>query len=249
MDFLKNQNLKFFWPAILILLGMLIYANSLHGDFHFDDYYFVRDNTAIRDITNIEAVTHARSVPARAVSFLTFALNYHFHGNDVFGYHVVNLAIHLMASLCVWWLIGLTFKTPRMVKEGISRHGFLIAGATAFLFLVHPIQTQAVSYISQRFASLAALFYLLSLCAYIKGRLTRHRLNSNRFFILSLMSALLGMFTKQTVLTLPLTIFLYEFFFLRGAGNAAPKMKGVYYTVLVLLLLIIPALYHFDALR
>ena len=83
--------------------------------------------------------------------------------------------------------------------------------------MAHPIQTQAVVYITQRFASLATLFYLLSFVAYIEYRLSRgSKLKTWSFYAASLFSAALGMLTKEITFTLPVMVALYEFMFLRG---------------------------------
>ena len=127
-------------------------------------------------------------------------LNYQLHGLDVTGYHVVNLAIHITNAILVYCLIILTFKTPwfnviasvakqsplNEIASAENRHRndssvlfqpSLIAFFSALLFISHPIQTQAVTYLTQRFTSLATMFYLLSLVMYVKFRTqsTEHR--------------------------------------------------------------------------
>jgi hypothetical protein len=97
--------------------------------------------------------------PRRIVGYFTFALNYHVGGTDVRGYHIVNLLIHLINSVLVYFLVLLTFRTPyfKAVESGVgeerSGYGGGIALFTALLFAVHPVQTQAVTYIVQRFTS------------------------------------------------------------------------------------------------
>ncbi len=109
----------------------------------------------------------------RYLGYLSFALNYRFGGLEVFGYHLVNLLIHVCNGLLVFRLTSITLRTPalRHVTSGplVRRYLPVTAG---LLFAVHPIATQAVTYIVQRFASLATLFYLLSLVLYAQTRLS-----------------------------------------------------------------------------
>ena len=82
----------------MIALGVCLYANSIHNSFHFDDYYYVLGNSALTDITDIPRIWRAHSHPARFVTFMTFALNYYFHGWEVEGYHFVNIGLHILNS-------------------------------------------------------------------------------------------------------------------------------------------------------
>ena len=99
-------------------------------------------------------------------------MNHAVHGFDVRGYHAVNLAIHLLASLCVYWLVSVAFRAARAGQSDQSDRGARLAALTAgVLFVAHPVQTQAVTYVVQRFASLATLLYVASLLLYAKSRL------------------------------------------------------------------------------
>jgi len=243
-----SKAFKQFYPLILIaILGAVIYSNTFDSSFHFDDRGYIVQNNDIRDITNIKAILNAARHPSRFVTMYSFALNYHIHQLDVFGYHFVNLIIHLMVAMLVWWFVMLTLKTEIFEhNETVNKHRKMIALFAALLFVSHPIQTQAVTYITQRFASLAALFYLLSLCLYIKGRMST---KGAGYFIGSAIVALLGMFTKQNVITLPLAILLYDFCFFREGSQTIKlmhKSNRIYVFLISMFLLIIPALYSFK---
>ncbi|MGE0268379.1 MAG: tetratricopeptide repeat protein [Candidatus Omnitrophota bacterium] len=117
----------------------------------------------------------------------------------------------------------------------------------AGLFLTHPIQTQAVTYLCQRFASLATLFYLLAVCLYLKARATETRLKT-LFYFLAVCAGLTGMFTKQIVLTLPITIFLVEWLFLNTDKRSRSSLRSQWGFIMAMLalFLIIPAVYSFN---
>ena len=175
--------------------------------------------------------------PSRPIGFLSFALNYHFHGLDVWGYHLVNLAIHIVNAVLVWWLVMLTMATPVMRGQPISRHKGAMALFTALLFVSHPLATQSVTYIVQRLASLATLFYLLSLALYVKGRLWEG--NKDRrvlfFYTGSILCAVLGMLTKEIVFTLPFALILYEYSFIRtDTWKIDIKDRGIQIPIIIL---------------
>lgn len=203
-------------------LGIIVYSNTFNGSFHFDDRVFIVDNYAIKTIANL--LSNWTFYPCRFITFLSLTLNYHFNGLHVFGYHLFNLAVHLLSACCVWWLVLLTLATPAMKQDKITRHADLIALLAGLVFVSHPLQTEAVTYIWQRTASMAALFYLASLCFYIKSRLLQTK-NSQKFYVLSLITAVIAMFTKENTITLPLMILLYEFSFIsRLSGD---QRRGV----------------------
>ncbi len=206
---LKNKYLPYF---LIIGLGILIYSNTFHSSFQFDDYTFLVNQPQNIDLHNIKAIwKDAYPYPTRFITFLTFAINYSFFKFDVFGYHAVNLLIHLINAFLVRWLILLLLQTRRLKDSIYAQNKKSFALIAALLFLVHPLQTQAVTYIAQRFASLSTLFYLASVCFYIRGRLNKSSSAAgNSFFIFCTLSAVLSMFSKETAFTLPFAIILTE---------------------------------------
>jgi protein O-mannosyl-transferase len=214
----KAYSIKKLLPLILLCcLGIAIYSNSLNGTFHFDDDSSIVGNTNITNLSNITLIWNF--TPTRFITYLSFAFNYHLHQLNVFGYHLFNLIIHLSTAILVWWFTLLTFATPAIKNIRIANRAKLIAFFTAAVFIAHPIQTEAITYIVQRTTSLAALFYILTLCLYIKSRTlemekTGPSKNCTLYYSISLITALAGMFTKETNITLPFAIMIYEFCFL-----------------------------------
>ena len=246
---LHPELLRYISPAVICILGIIAYANSFDCSFHFDDAGNIIDNEAIRNIGDIGAIWGFLN--RRFVAYLTFALNYRLHGLDVFGYHVANLAIHLAASIFVWWLALLFFTAPWDKDSVYRKHAHALALGCGLLFVSHPVQTQAVTYIVQRLASLSAMFYILSVCLYIKGRLARTQLRSMAFFTACALSALVGIFTKETVFTLPFALLAVEAFFLSREKTPLTgilKNRRFLLTAIpfVLFLFILPALLSFN---
>jgi tetratricopeptide (TPR) repeat protein len=206
---------------IILVLGILIYSNTFNVPFAFDDITSIRNNPIIKDVGHV--IDPQNIYDNRLIGHLTFALNYEMHELNVTGYHIFNLLIHLLNALLVYGLIVLTFKTPYAsvyLQKDVLRTSDpyrWIPLFAALLFVSHPIQTQAVTYVVQRFASLSTLFYLVSLVTYIKARGSdSSRKTRYAFFTASIISAVLAMRTKEIAFTLPVMVLLYEFMFFRG---------------------------------
>src|SRR5690606_15959745 len=178
--------------------------------FYFDDFPSIRDNALIRSLT-----TAADFAPTRAVGYLSFALNYALHDYQLWGYHLLNILIHAAASLTIYMLARWMLATPALAGHCPERARLWLPLVAALLFALHPLQTQAVTYIVQRLASLAALFYLLSMAAYLRGRLIESARQRLLCFALAGGFALLAFLTKQNTVTLPLALLLLEVCLLR----------------------------------
>ncbi|HOV86841.1 MAG TPA: hypothetical protein PLM79_10795 [Syntrophobacteraceae bacterium] len=215
---------------LIVLVAVLAYSNTFDVPFHFDDTPNIVANSLIRDFSNFLDPARARGHPyyddfkMRYVGFLSFAVNYKLHGLKVPGFHGVNLLIHVLNGLLVYFLVVATLRTPKM-RPAVSGDEPVLSRETgtfpiplfaALLFAAHPIQTQAVTYIVQRFASLAALFYLAALLAYARSRLLSGqapRALRRGLYFLGLLCTILAMKTKEPAFTLPLSITLYELLF------------------------------------
>lgn len=210
---------------LIILLGLLVYSNTLFTPFTFDDKPYIVDNPAIKDFSYFISPSKVLDLHSmgtgyryafitRIGSHFTFALNYYLHGLDVTGYHLFNIIVHVLNGLLVYALMRSVFQTPFFAgREDGPFSTNLFAFFSSLIFICHPVQTQAVTYISQRFASLATLFYLLALTAYIRSRISR--VNQERYilYVLSFVSAVAAMLMKEISFTLPAIIALAEFMF------------------------------------
>ena len=228
---------NFFFISVIIIAGIIAYSNSFDCSLHFDDAKFFEK---IDKIVSPDIADWFLLFPSRPAGTLTFAVNYQLHGLDVWGYHLVNLIIHLINALLIWWLTRLTLSTPVMKDAEISRHKNIIAFLTGLLFVTHPLATQSVTYIAQRFASLATLFYLLSLILFVQGKLQETKNIRTLLFSGSLISAVLGMLTKEIVFTLPFAILLYDYCFLRTTSlKPARKNSSLILSLIMLVIFIL----------
>jgi len=135
-----------FLPLILTcLLGVVIYSNTFQSPFVFDDTGNIVNNPAIKNISDLGSIWKFSSM--RFITNTSLAVNYYFHQLDLFGYHLVNLIIHICAALMVRQLVLLIFSTPEMVDKKIAPYGRWLALFSGLLFVVHPVQTEGVTYI------------------------------------------------------------------------------------------------------
>jgi len=244
---MKRNSFRIFPFLTLLLISFLIYSNSFKSSFHFDDKNYIIENSSIRKLNNAKAMWHYLGKPTRVVGLFSFALNYYFHQLDVFGYHLINYLIHFFNAIWVYWLMILLWKTPRLKDTIPADKQSLYAMMIALVFVVHPIQTQAVTYISQRLTSLASFFYILTLCLYLKGRLEAQGSRLNKvLYAGALLSALLGMFTKEIVFTLPFMIFLIEKCFFNTEFTAVLKRRKLLWIPILVFLIVIPAQLSFN---
>jgi tetratricopeptide (TPR) repeat protein len=194
---------------LLTCLATLIYSNTFSSHFHFDDRTTILENSKIKQFP-----PNYRVWESRFIGFFTFALNYRLGRLEVFGYHLVNLLIHITNGFLVYTLVRLLCGTPgirlSLSPQLVQRSGG-VALVTALLFVAHPIQTQAVTYIAQRFTSLATLFYLLAVVCYLRWRSAEHRPVFRRLWYAGALAAtILAMLTKEISFTLPFTLLVVE---------------------------------------
>lgn len=206
----KNSFQFFAGIVVVVILGLFIYSNSFDCSFQFDDKHNIIDNPAIRSLSDIKPMWDLNH--SRFIAFYSFAINYHFNKLDVWGYHFMNLIIHLINSCLVYWIILSLFRSPFLKSSAAARHANSIALVTALLFVSHPLATGAVTYIVQRMASLVALFYFASVLLFIQGRLAEGS-RRYRFFAGSFVAAILGMLTKENAYTIPFALLMIELFF------------------------------------
>ena len=222
-----------FHYLLILVIAVLAYSNSFDSPFQWDESDFIVRNPIVRNLEYFWAPSQAKGIDpdytmflkTRYLGYLTFALNYQLNGFEVLGYHVFNVAIHLLNAILVYLFIRLTFQTPFLRGSRLQEGSTLIALFSALLFVSHPVQTEAVTYIFQRHASLVTFFYLLCVVLYVQWRLKNEEkggslLHSLLLYGSSFLACILAMKTKENAFTLPLSLTVYELFFFSG-----PKKK------------------------
>lgn len=220
----------------------LLYSPSLNGDFVFDDWLNIGypEGMHLKELSlpELRNVFTRSKLPSRAVANLTFALDYYLHGLKPLGYHLANVFIHCLNAFLLFILVRRTLDLTGY--PGSAQRTFWLSFITAAIWAVHPLQTQSVSYIVQRMNSLAAMFYLISIITYLKGRSDNRRVCF--YFIISALSFICAVLSKENAATLPLIILLYEWFFLQDLSSRFLKSKAVVWsaaaTLMVFLLIV-----------
>jgi Tfp pilus assembly protein PilF len=208
---------------VFLLVGVAIYSNTLHSPFVFDDGPSITRNPTIKSMENFFVnSTGYDKYPTRFIGYLTFALNYALGASDPFGYHIVNLTVHIVNSLLVYFFVLITFCTPFMKKSSSEATARVVSLISGMFFLVHPVQTEAVTFVVQRLTSLTTTFFLLSGFYYVKTRLLlndRQNHPKNKYLLyysFSFLFCVLAMKTKEISFTLPVVLIIYEGFFFDG---------------------------------
>ena len=232
----------FLFALVIGAAGVGTYWNSLGGPFIWDDQVSIVTNPSIQQVWPLSGpLRPPRETPVagRPIVNLSFAINYAIGGLSERGYHVANIATHISCALLLFGIVRRTVEKKGYGPffRGVSEKGavplFLAAGA-ALLWMVHPLQSDAVNYITQRTESLMALFFLLTLYAAIRARD-----GSTKWRVLAVAACACGMASKESMVTAPLVVLLYdrvfEFASLRGAVKARARLYlGLAATWLVL---------------
>ena len=230
---LNQKQLSIIKSFLIILfftaLSVAIYSNTFNSPFVLDDLRKIEENPSIRvsQLSLTEIVKAGfQSAKARPIAFMTLALNHSLHKYDVYGYHVVNVAIHILTGFFLYLFLATTLKISSIQPR--YSHPHLIAFFAALIWLVHPIQTQSVTYIVQRMNSMASLFFILSFLFYAYGRLTDDNKKKCIWFSASTIVWLLSLGCKQITAILPLLVFLYEWYFFQDLNKEWFKKRLKY---------------------
>jgi tetratricopeptide (TPR) repeat protein len=214
---------------ILLLLSSILvfsYFQTLSYPFSFDDQTHIVENTGIRinSFTTSE-LYHAitRGYPTRPVATLSLALNYLVGQLNPSGYRLVNLIIHLINGILVFFLLK---KTCGLAPDHCSKDSIAPFFGT-LLWFAHPLQVQSVTYIIQRMTSLSTLFYLGSLLLFIQAKTTSQKTSKNILYTSCIFCGLLAIGSKEIAITLPIIILLYNFFFLKNVQLSSKKIAGI----------------------
>lgn len=199
--------------ALLLITAaaLLCYSGTFNVPFVLDDV------TSIFANSNVTAFKF--SLKSRLPGELSFALNYLLHGWWLPGYHLVNLLLHLANGLLFYLLLKTILLNQRPAKYCSQVAFYPFAAVAALIFVTHPLQTQAVTYLAQRVTLLSALFSLLTLLFYLKARLAATARAAAVYMAISLLSMAAALFSKENAAALPLLIFLLEVTLFKGRAR------------------------------
>ena len=215
------------WLAALFVVGCTLAAflNSLDGEFLMDDHLEIVDNPMMDSLWPPWRVMFVGySLPSRPLPYLTFAIDRALWGKQPFGYHLTNLAIHVVAALSLFSLARTTLSSPRL-RDTFGDHADVLAATIASLWAVHPLNTQAVTYIYQRMESLTAMLCLVSLAAFAAA--ARRQWNV-LWLAVSVVASAAAMLSKETAVVLPLLVASYDWLFWGDQPPPAGRRRWYY---------------------
>ncbi|MEW6668799.1 MAG: tetratricopeptide repeat protein [Thermodesulfobacteriota bacterium] len=200
----------------LSLLVLMVYSNSLDASWHLDDGPNIVENRRIqiKNLTWADIKGTFRSTPSsssveffRPVSRLSFALNYYAGGNAPSGFHGVNVFIHIVAAFFLYLFLHQALRLP-VPAATYGTSSYFVALLATTLWAIHPLQTQAITYVVQRMTSLAAMFYIMAMYFYVKARHATGRSRKATFLVSCITAGMLSLGAKENALLLPVSLFL-----------------------------------------
>lgn len=221
-----------FWTLlVIVVLGLMAYATSFGGVWVFDDEWLVPSNLPLRRATGFQllanpwAITPPQSaLSGRPTVALTVGWNYYWGGDDIWGYHLVNLILHAINAVLLWALIRRTLSGPGL-RESFAAAAAPLALVTAAWWLVHPLQTEAVTYVTQRTELIVGLFYLATLYAAARAWDAPRPL---RWMALAVICCAVGMASKEVMVTAPVMVVFYDRAFRGSTWQQLRPRRGFY---------------------
>jgi protein O-mannosyl-transferase len=234
---------RWWQPFLLIVIAIAAFSNSFVVPFVMDDRSSIVDNPNIRQLSPL---TQALSGPpqsaiaGRPVVSLSLAINYALGGLSPVSYHAFNLGVHILAGLVLFGILRRTFGRLRSSFDAPETGGEEFAFVCCLLWLVHPLQTEMIDYITQRTESMMGLFYLLTLYAAIRAMTSDTR--ARRWYAIAIASCLAGMGTKESMATAPVMVLLYDSVFVAGSIGRALRERAWFYAGLAATWILLVAL-------
>lgn len=219
---------------IFCILIFSIYSNTLDASWHLDDYHIIPQNPGVH-LTDLSFASITKAATAdpwtgdrlfRPVAMVSFAMNWLIHQEALAGYHIVNIVIHVATAFVLFLCILALLKAPRL-NHVANESRYFIALTAALLWALNPLQVQAVTYIVQRMASLAALFSISGILFYLRARRDTKRWSRVFHFGCCGLMFLLALGSKENAIVMPLSIFLVELVCFQHVAFRMPTPKTV----------------------
>jgi len=216
------------FPLVIVGAGTCAYLNSFSGTFVFDDLRAIVDNPNIHTLWPPWVplwYSSQNAVSGRPMVSLSLAVNYAISGLNTWSYHLWNLAVHLAAGMVLYGLARRSLLCPRL-RQTWGRSAPWLALAISLIWVVHPLQTESVTYISTRTESMMGLFYLWTLYCLIRGEGSIHR---GAWSAAAVLCCAMGMASKEAMATAPLMALLFDRAFLSDSFSTALRRRWPLY--------------------
>jgi protein O-mannosyl-transferase len=203
---------------ILLVLILFSYANTLNSPLNFDDHAVLQQV----ELSGLNAYHTVPPIQYRHLFFLSFSLNHAQNGLEPFAYHLVNITFHFLTSLILLFVVFFTLENGTSWQ---GKHALGIAGLTAIIFAINPLNTETVTYISGRASGMAGFFFLSATLLFILGSLKKFTGKTLFFYALALIAFIAALLSKETSITLPAVIILYDLCFMKSERWVSLKSR------------------------
>jgi len=233
----------------ILVLGGLVYGNHLQNPFQFDTVAYITNHHRLDNINEQLNINYLwKEFIHRGLLQISLAFNVHLDGFRTFGYHLINMLLHLINSVLVYFVtLGIWSYLGSINSQSKDDETRFVALFTAVFFLIHPIQTESVVYIMSRSEVFAATFYLSSFLLF-QVYVVRDRPIKTAFKILVLFlistAFILGFSVKQTVITLPLMLLLYFIFGQESESTSIRWLKRRKWGIGFIIMIGVSLLFH-----
>ncbi|MBL0311634.1 MAG: tetratricopeptide repeat protein [Holophagaceae bacterium] len=221
---------RWFLILLVVLATGLVYSNSLYGGFLYDDIYDILENTSIQKLLPLKDVFMIdrggrMNILNRPIVNLSFAISYAMGGWKPFYFHLMNLFIHISSTLALFGIVHRGLSLPKLKRKYGSSIP-LLSMLIATVWAIHPLQTESVTYITQRFESLMGCFALISFYCAIRVADSPYPI---RWSLLSALSCLLALGSKEVAVSIPILILLFDRAFMAGSFKEAWRIRRPLY--------------------
>ena len=248
---MPNEFRRFTVPLLLLLLaaaGLMVYGNTFQNNFVYDDEAFIVNNQSIRTLTPVikyfDPNTSSNNTIMnrdlwRPLTTFSYALNYAIFGLNTTAFHVINVIFHIINALLVFWLVILIVpsNSDPQKENGPNLKSLAAAFIASLIFLIHPVQSETVAWVSQRSNLLFLFFFILAFIAYIYNRQFFGK-GSYMLLMASYAAFILSLLSKEMAVSMPIIIFTYEY--ILGSKNLKESLKqSLSYFAIVLVFILI----------
>src|SRR5579885_1817006 len=229
-----------FAGVMIVFAALAAYSNSFSGALVFDDTTAISQNPTIKHLGDALAPPPAGTTGGRPFLNLTFAVNYALSGLHLWSYHAFNLLVHALAGLVLFGILRRTLHRPAL-RRRFGATALPLALVATVIWVMHPLQTESVTYLSERAEELMGLFYLLTLYCFLRGtedpeagdKAPGRRFPAGGLWLLvSVFSCLLGALSKEIIVTAPVLVLLYDRTFISGSWREPWRRRWIYYVAL-----------------
>jgi protein O-mannosyl-transferase len=196
--------------ALICICGIIVFFVTVHSPFLYDDAHAIEDNPYIKNLSKFQQLVGLQNIFNRSILLFTFSVNHAVGQVDTFGYHLINIILHLCVAIILYFL---TFEILKIEQTELALKFKNLPLVVSLFHIFHPMNVESVTYLSSRSSVLATLFYLLSFYTLIRFFNLKEKQSSKwnkiHYPLIAILFFYLGLGTKEIIVTLPILAILY----------------------------------------